>query len=77
MDRDRPLGLPGGGGATDRGTVTISGERVAVDPHGRRSPGVDLGQAAIILAWSMRTHLDLSGLQGRVPRADFTSGSVP
>jgi len=53
----------------ERGTVTIEGTRiVAVEPHGRRTPDVDLGNTALIPGLvNAHTHLDLSGLRGRVP----------
>jgi cytosine/adenosine deaminase-related metal-dependent hydrolase len=57
------------------GVITISGERiVAVEPHGRRRPDVDLGDVAILPGLvNCHTHLDLSGLRGlSPPTADFT-----
>jgi cytosine/adenosine deaminase-related metal-dependent hydrolase len=61
----------------ERGTITISGERiVAVEPHGVREPDRDFGNAAIMPGLvNAHTHLDLSGFR-RVklpPPSDFTA----
>ena len=59
-----------------RGTVTICGERItAVQPHGRRTADLDLGNAAVLPGLvNAHTHLDLSGLRGRTPPTqDFTA----
>jgi cytosine/adenosine deaminase-related metal-dependent hydrolase len=58
----------------ERGTITISGERiVAVEPRGTRTADVDLGDCAILPGLvNAHVHLDLSGLRGRCPpEADF------
>ncbi|CAN5560436.1 amidohydrolase family protein [soil metagenome] len=56
----------------ERGTVTVDGERiVAVEPHGSRTPDVDLGNIAIIPGLvNAHTHLDLSGARGLIPPTD-------
>jgi cytosine/adenosine deaminase-related metal-dependent hydrolase len=57
------------------GTVTIRGERIVdVSPRGRRAADVDLGNRALIPGLvNAHTHLDLSGLRGKVPPSpDFT-----
>src|SRR6516225_5258591 len=59
----------------ERGTVTIAGERItAVEPHGTRQADLDLGDAALLPGLvNAHTHLDLTGLRGRVPYpGDFT-----
>jgi cytosine/adenosine deaminase-related metal-dependent hydrolase len=59
----------------ERGTITIRGDRVsAVEPHGCRTPDVDLGEAAILPGLvNAHTHLDLSDLRGKTPPGpDFT-----
>src|SRR5262249_3910553 len=59
-----------------RGTVTVIGDRiVAVEPHGRRAADVDLGNVAVLPGFvNAHTHLDLTGLWGKVPpAADFTA----
>src|SRR5438552_3454333 len=66
-----PVELP----PLERGTVTIAGERiVSVDAHGKRTADVDLGNAAVLPGLvNAHTHLDLTGLRGKVPPAqDFT-----
>jgi cytosine/adenosine deaminase-related metal-dependent hydrolase len=51
------------------GTVTVAGERlVAVEPSRCRNPDLDLGNSAVIPGLvNAHTHLDLTGLRGRVP----------
>jgi cytosine/adenosine deaminase-related metal-dependent hydrolase len=59
----------------ERGSITISGQRiVAVEPYGSRTPDIDLGDAAILPGLvNAHTHLDLTGLRGRItPSEDFT-----
>lgn len=59
-----------------QGTLTIRGDRiVAVEPHGCRTPDIDLGNAALLPGFvNAHTHLDLSGLRGRTPPGgDFTA----
>jgi cytosine/adenosine deaminase-related metal-dependent hydrolase len=68
--------FPVEGPPLERGTVSVRGERVeAVEPHGRRSADLDLGNAAILPGLvNAHTHLDLGGLRGRCPpQADFTA----
>lgn len=68
--------IPVDGPALAHGTVAMGGGRIlAVEPHGRRSADVDLGDAAILPGLvNAHTHLDLSGLRGRVPPSpDFTA----
>jgi len=50
------------------GTIIVSGERIqAVEPRGVRSAELDLGNVAILPGLvNAHTHLDLSGLKGRV-----------
>ena len=69
MFADRPLGLPGGWSTHERGVVTVLGERIdAVDPPGKQTPDIDLGNAAILPGLvNAHTHLDLSGLRGKCP----------
>lgn len=58
-----------------RGVLTVRGDRLlAVEPAGRRTPDVDLGNVALLPGFvNAHTHLDLSGLRGRVPPGpDFT-----
>ncbi len=56
----------------ERGTITVEGDRIAsVDPHGVRTPDVDLGNVAIIPGLvNAHTHLDLSGARGKIPPTD-------
>jgi len=68
--------LPISGSPLERGCVTIADDRiVAVEPQGRRPAGLDLGNAAILPGLvNAHTHLDLTGLRGRVPfTGDFTA----
>jgi cytosine/adenosine deaminase-related metal-dependent hydrolase len=58
----------------ERGTVTIDGERIlAVNSRGSATPDIDLGNCALIPGLvNAHTHLDLSGLWGKVaPQPDF------
>jgi cytosine/adenosine deaminase-related metal-dependent hydrolase len=58
-----------------QGTITVSGDRIAgVEPAGQSRADYDLGNAAILPGLvNAHTHLDLSGLRGRVPPSpDFT-----
>jgi cytosine/adenosine deaminase-related metal-dependent hydrolase len=67
--------FPVSGLPLERGTVSIRSDRlVAVEPHGQRPPDHDLGNAALLPGLvNAHTHLDLTGLRGRVPpSADFT-----
>jgi aminodeoxyfutalosine deaminase len=56
----------------ERGTVTVDGTTIAaVEPHGTRTPDVDLGNVAIIPGLvNCHTHLDLSGARGQIPPTD-------
>jgi cytosine/adenosine deaminase-related metal-dependent hydrolase len=57
------------------GAITIVDDRIAaVEPHGTRSPDVDLGNVAILPGFvNAHTHLDLTGARGLCPpSADFT-----
>ena len=67
--------LPVDGPLLENGTVTIAGEHLAaIEATGTRQADIDLGNAAIIPGLvNTHTHLDLSGLRGKVPpSADFT-----
>jgi hypothetical protein len=67
--------LPVDGPPLERGVVTIHGEQIiAIEPHGSRTAGIDLGNAAILPGLvNTHTHLDLSGLRGQCPPSpDFT-----
>lgn len=59
----------------ERGTITIANDRIlAVEPHGTRTPDVDLGNVALVPGFvNAHTHLDLSGARGHCPPTpDFT-----
>lgn len=67
--------FPIDGPVLERGIVTVQGERiVAVEPHRTRSADLVLGNVAILPGFvNAHTHLDLTGLRGRVPPStDFT-----
>src|ERR1043166_2683691 len=67
--------LPVAGPPLERGTVTVSADRIiAVLPHGSRTADMHLGNAAVMPGLvNAHTHLDLSGLRGKCPpTADFT-----
>src|ERR1700675_567207 len=53
----------------ERGTITIAADKiVAVEPHGTRTPDVDLGNVAILPGFvNAHTHLDLTGARGVCP----------
>jgi aminodeoxyfutalosine deaminase len=60
----------------ERGVVVIDGEKIAaVEPHGRLTPDLDMGDAAILPGLvNAHTHLDLSGMRGLAPPTpDFTA----
>jgi cytosine/adenosine deaminase-related metal-dependent hydrolase len=66
--------FPVGDPPLERGTITIASARVvAVQPHGKRQPDLDLGECAILPGLvNAHTHLDLSGLRQITPVAgDF------
>src|SRR4051794_24912207 len=54
------------------GAVPVAGGRIAaVEPRGRRSADLDLGNAAVLPGFvNAHTHLDLTGLRGRIPPTD-------
>ena len=55
--------------------MVIDGDKIAaVEPHGRMTPDLDLGNAAILPGLvNAHTHLDLSGMRGLAPPTpDFT-----
>jgi cytosine/adenosine deaminase-related metal-dependent hydrolase len=59
----------------ERGVVVIAGEKVvAVEPHGRLTPDLDLEDAAVLPGLvNAHTHLDLSEMRGLAPPTpDFT-----
>jgi cytosine/adenosine deaminase-related metal-dependent hydrolase len=60
--------FPVGQAPLEQGTVAIDGERiVAVEPHGVRKPDRDFGNSAILPGFvNTHTHLDLSGLRGKI-----------
>jgi cytosine/adenosine deaminase-related metal-dependent hydrolase len=53
----------------ERGVVVVQGERIqTVEPRGRRTADLDLGNAALLPGLvNAHTHLDLSGLRGQAP----------
>ncbi len=53
----------------EHGTITIDADKiVAVEPHGTRTPDLDLGNAAILPGFvNAHTHLDLTGARGLLP----------
>src|SRR5438270_5656532 len=63
--------IPVHGPALENGTLTLAGERiVSIQPRGRQHADQDLGNAAILPGFvNAHTHLDLTGLRGRVPPA--------
>jgi cytosine/adenosine deaminase-related metal-dependent hydrolase len=68
--------FPADGPPLERGTVTAHGETiVSIDRHGIRKPDIDFGNAGILPGFvNAHTHLDLTGLRGRVvPSSDFIS----
>ncbi len=68
--------FPVDGPPLERGVVTVVGERIsAVEPPGKRTADIDLGNAAILPGLvNAHTHLDLTGLRGKCPPTpDFTA----
>ena len=68
--------LPMEGPPLEEGTVVIQDQRIAaVEPHGRCTADVDLGNAAVLPGLvNAHTHLDLTGLRGLAPPStDFTA----
>src|SRR5262245_7886045 len=61
--------FPVSGAPIPNGTVTVRGDLIAaVQPAGARMADVDLGNSAIIPGLvNAHTHLDLSGMLGKVP----------
>jgi cytosine/adenosine deaminase-related metal-dependent hydrolase len=59
------------------GAITIVGDRIAaVEPHGTRSPDVDLGNVAILPGFvNAHTHLDLTGARVCRPPASNVAAS--
>lgn len=55
------------------GTLTMTGDRiVAVEPAGRRTPDLDLGNVGMLPGLvNAHTHLDLGELRGRMPAGEF------
>jgi cytosine/adenosine deaminase-related metal-dependent hydrolase len=67
--------FPVDGPPLERGVVFIDGDKiVAVEPHGRLTPDLDLGDAAVLPGLvNAHTHLDLSAMRGLAPPTpDFT-----
>jgi cytosine/adenosine deaminase-related metal-dependent hydrolase len=67
--------FPVDGPPIERGVVSVHAERIlAVEPPGKRTPDIDLGNAAILPGLvNAHTHLDLTGLRGKCPPSeDFT-----
>ena len=64
--------FPVAGPPLEGGTVTVQGHRIlAVQPSSPGSPARDLGDVAILPGLvNAHTHLDLSGLKGRLPPGD-------
>src|SRR5260370_33323520 len=64
--------LPVEGPPLSQGTITIIGQRIVrVDTNGQQHPDLDAGNAAILPGFvNAHTHLDLTGLRGRVPPTD-------
>jgi len=64
--------FPADGPPLERGTVTISGDRIlSVEPHGARPADYDLGNSALMPGLvNAHTHLDLSGMRGKCPPTD-------
>jgi cytosine/adenosine deaminase-related metal-dependent hydrolase len=66
--------FPVAGPPLKNGTITVRGEHIgAVEPHGMRNADVALGNVAVLPGLvNAHTHLDLSGLKGRLqPSQDF------
>lgn len=66
--------MPVAGPPLKDGIVAVCGQTItAVEAHGLRTPDIDFGNVAIIPGLvNAHTHLDLSGLRGKVPAgADF------
>jgi len=61
--------IPVDGPPLPGGTLTVDGERIAaVEPHGQRTPDLDLGSVAVLPGFvNAHTHLDLTGMRGRCP----------
>src|SRR5258708_14997188 len=53
----------------ERRVLVLDGDRIrAIEPHGRRTPDFDFGNAAILPGLvNAHTHLDLSGMRGVAP----------
>jgi len=67
--------FPVSGPPLDRGALLVTNDRiVAVAKHGRFTPDMDLGNAAIVPGFvNAHTHLDLTGARGLTPPTqDFT-----
>ena len=61
--------FPVDGPPLERGVVAVADDKiVAVEPHGRLTPDLDLGDAAVLPGLvNAHTHLDLSGMRGLAP----------
>src|SRR4051794_34697651 len=67
--------FPVTGPPLERGVVAVADDRiVAVGPRGSRHADEDVGNAALLPGFvNAHTHLDLSGLRGKVPpTSNFT-----
>jgi aminodeoxyfutalosine deaminase len=63
----------------ERGTITLHADKIlAVEPHGRSTPDIDLGNVAILPGFAnSHTHLDLSGAQACRPPVAYPPVAYP